>query len=183
MNPPTPYYGLLAEFETPQAVLKATRTARREGYRVMDAYTPYPVEGPVGGAGPAADTGAVRGPGRRRRRGRSSGFFMQTGRWRVDYPFNVGGRPLQQLAGVHPDRLRGDDPDRVAVGAVRHAVSQRPAAAAPPGLQRAALFRGQPGRFFLCIEALDPRFDPVATREFLAGQGAKEVLEVPHEAP
>ena len=27
MNAPTPYYGLLAEFETPQAVLKATEMA------------------------------------------------------------------------------------------------------------------------------------------------------------
>src|SRR5947199_2142556 len=31
MTPPTPYYGLLAEFDAPQTVLKATRQARREG--------------------------------------------------------------------------------------------------------------------------------------------------------
>ena len=37
--------------------------------------------------------------------------------------------------------------------------------------------------FFPCIKVPDPRFDPVATRQFLAGQGAKEVLEAPHEAP
>ena len=33
-------------------------------------------------------------------------------------------------------------------------------------------------RFFLCIEATDPRFDSEATRKFLEGLGAKEVTDV-----
>jgi hypothetical protein len=33
-------------------------------------------------------------------------------------------------------------------------------------------------RFFLCIEAADPRFDPVATRAFLESLGAREVTDV-----
>ena len=45
MRPRTPYHGLMAEFETPEAILSATRRAREAGYRDMDAYTPYPVEG------------------------------------------------------------------------------------------------------------------------------------------
>ena len=36
-------YGLLAEFETPTALIEAARAAREAGYRKMDAYTPYPV--------------------------------------------------------------------------------------------------------------------------------------------
>jgi hypothetical protein len=38
-------YGLLAEFHTPEAVLEAARRAYAAGYRCMDAYTPFPVEG------------------------------------------------------------------------------------------------------------------------------------------
>ena len=45
MRPETPIYGLLVEFLTAQEVLVATRNARAAGYRQMDAYTPYPVEG------------------------------------------------------------------------------------------------------------------------------------------
>ena len=38
-------HGLMAEFERPEQILEATRRAHAEGYRHMDAYTPYPVEG------------------------------------------------------------------------------------------------------------------------------------------
>ena len=39
------YYGLMAEFDSPTAIVAATRRAYAEGYRQMDAYTPFPVEG------------------------------------------------------------------------------------------------------------------------------------------
>jgi hypothetical protein len=38
-------YGLMAEFDTPQDLLAASRRAHAEGYRRMDAYAPFPVEG------------------------------------------------------------------------------------------------------------------------------------------
>ena len=38
-------YGLMAEFDNPNDLLAATTRARVEGYRQMDAYTPFPVEG------------------------------------------------------------------------------------------------------------------------------------------
>ena len=43
--PDTAIYGVMAEFETPQAILAAARQARAAGYREVEAYTPYPVEG------------------------------------------------------------------------------------------------------------------------------------------
>src|SRR5262249_49430887 len=39
------YYGLMAEFDNPTAIVAAARRAYAEGYRRMDAYTPFPVEG------------------------------------------------------------------------------------------------------------------------------------------
>jgi hypothetical protein len=45
MKPRTPIHGLMAEFATADEILRATRQARQAGYRDMDAYTPYPVEG------------------------------------------------------------------------------------------------------------------------------------------
>ena len=38
-------YGLIAQFETPEALLEAARQAHQAGYREMDAYSPYQVEG------------------------------------------------------------------------------------------------------------------------------------------
>ncbi|HZZ78420.1 MAG TPA: DUF3341 domain-containing protein, partial [Gemmataceae bacterium] len=88
----TGIFGLMAEFETPQQVLKAARRARAAGYTEMDAYTPYTVEGLAAEVGLprtrvpsvvliAAIVGAC------------VGFFMQYYTMAVDYPFNVGGRP------------------------------------------------------------------------------------------
>ena len=37
--------GLLAEFETPEAMLRAIAELRSRGYRRLDAFTPYPVHG------------------------------------------------------------------------------------------------------------------------------------------
>ena len=39
--------------------------------------------------------------------------------------------------------------------------------------------RASQDRFFLCIRAIDPKFDLTETRRFLEGLGAREVSEVP----
>ena len=43
--PPSNMYGLMAEFETGEALLRAARASRRAGFTRMDAYSPVPVEG------------------------------------------------------------------------------------------------------------------------------------------
>src|SRR5262249_15687156 len=88
----TPIFGVMAEFETAGEILEAVRASRREGYRVMDAYTPYAVEGLASELGMprtrvpfvVLTAGLV---------GVAVGFFMQYWSMAVDYPFNVGGRP------------------------------------------------------------------------------------------
>ncbi|MEI9975426.1 MAG: quinol:electron acceptor oxidoreductase subunit ActD [Ignavibacteriota bacterium] len=39
-----PIYGLIAEFENPTALVNAARAAREQGYRNLDAYSPFPIE-------------------------------------------------------------------------------------------------------------------------------------------
>jgi len=39
-----PIYGLMAEFESPTALVRAARAAREKGYRQLDAYSPFPIE-------------------------------------------------------------------------------------------------------------------------------------------
>lgn len=38
-------HGLMAEFDTPGEIVRSARSAREAGYRNMDAYSPFPVEG------------------------------------------------------------------------------------------------------------------------------------------
>ena len=38
-------FGIVAEYDDPDAVLGAAKQAYAEGYREMDAYTPFPVHG------------------------------------------------------------------------------------------------------------------------------------------
>jgi hypothetical protein len=40
----TPLHGLMAEFHSQEEILFAARAAYAQGYRKMDAYTPFPVE-------------------------------------------------------------------------------------------------------------------------------------------
>ena len=85
------YYGLMAEFDTPTAIVAAARRAYAEGYRRMDTYTPFPVEGLaeelhfhrtrvplivlLGGL-----TGCL------------GGYFLQYWIMAIYWPVNVGGR-------------------------------------------------------------------------------------------
>ena len=85
-------YGMMAEFKSSEELVEAVRTVRRQGYRAMDAYTPFPIEGLAEELGfrwnflPAivlcgGIIGAV------------GGFFMQYYANVISLPLNIGGRP------------------------------------------------------------------------------------------
>src|ERR1019366_6810536 len=88
-----PIYGLLAEFADAQALVAATRRAHDAGFRHMDAYSPFPIEGLAEALGFRKTRlplivliGAVLGG--------LSGYLLQYWTAVIDYPINVGGRPL-----------------------------------------------------------------------------------------
>src|SRR5262245_36126374 len=96
-----PFFGLLAEFETPDALLAAVRAARQAGYRRMDAYTPMPVEGLAEALGFHSTRLPwvifLGGLG-----GCVGGYFMQYYAAALDYPLNIGGRPLNSWPAFLP---------------------------------------------------------------------------------
>ncbi len=106
MNTATPapgVYGLLAEFDKPEDVIAATRDAYAAGYRYMEAYTPFPVDGLAEALGFERNGmarivllgGLIGGLG---------GFFMMWFSCVVHFPLDIGGRPT--IAGRRSSRSR-----------------------------------------------------------------------------
>src|ERR1700761_5197288 len=101
MNGENSLYGLMAEFKQPEEVLTAVQRAYEHGYRRMDAYSPFPVEGlaeALGRRGTAVPLivligGIVGGLG---------GYFMQWYATVVSYKINVGGRPFHSWPAYIP---------------------------------------------------------------------------------
>src|SRR6476619_1237329 len=179
MNTDLKVHGLMAQFLTPEAVLGATRRAREAGYRDMDAYTPYPVEGL------AAELGM------RRSRiasivfigalvGASTGFFMQYYSMAVDYRFNSGGRPYNSWPAFIPITFEV----MVLISSLSAFLSMILLNELPhpnhPVFNVPEFLRASQDRFFLCIEADDALFDMKSTAEFLASLKPEgDVIVVP----
>ena len=175
MNPPI--YGLMAEFDEPARLLAAARRAYEEGYREMDAYSPFPIEELAEAIGfhrnmvaPIVLAGGITGG--------LTGFFLQYYVAVINYPINIGGRPLNSWPSFIPITFELT----VLFGALfailgMLALNRLPMPYHPvfntPGF---ALASGN--RFFLCIESSDPGFDRVKTGEFLKNLGADRISEV-----
>jgi len=179
MKSETKVFGLMAEFETVDALFAATRRARLAGYREMDAYTPYAVEGLAEELGEPKSRiplvvligGLV---------GASAGFLMQYWSMAVDYPFNAGGRPLNSWPAFVPVAFEM----MILVASISAFLSMLFMNDLPrphhPLFNVPQFARASQDRFFLCIEATDPQFDPQRTLEFLSGaESHRGIVEVP----
>ena len=173
-----PPYGLVAEFETPEALLAAAARARDAGYKRMDAYSPFPVEGLNDALGQRPTFlpvvvflgGLIGGVG---------GYLLQYVTAVHTYPLNVAGRPLHSWVMFLPVTF-----ECTVLGASLAAVFGMLGMNGLPmpyhplfNVPRFAL--ASQDHFFLSIRAVDPKFDLVQTRQFLEGLGARAVTEVP----
>src|SRR5215470_10747440 len=98
---PTHVYGLMAEFEEPTALVAATERARREGYRRMDAYSPFPIEElheALGGHETRLPLIVLIGG----LAGCLGGYGLQYWVSAIAYPLNVGGRPFHSWPAFIP---------------------------------------------------------------------------------
>lgn len=170
-------YGVLAEFDDPTSIVAAARRAYEAGYRKMDAYTPFPIEELSEAIGFHTNRvplisllGGIAGL--------ISGLGLLIWTSSIDYPLNVGGRPLNSWPAWVPISFEMTVL-LAAFGAFfgMFALNGLPQPYHPvfnaPRFELASRTH-----FFLCIEANDPRFDPVETRKFLEGLGASEVTDV-----
>jgi ActD protein len=175
----TPIWGVVGTFEEPAALLRAARLVHDAGYRRIDAYTPFAVEGLDAALGfrrtwiPALVlAGGLVGAG--------GGYFMQWFAMAVWYPLNVGGRPLDSWPLFIPITFELS----VLVGGLTAAFGMLALNRLPmpyhPLFNVPAFARATQDRFFLGVEARDARFDRRRTAELLLAAGATEVCEVAH---
>lgn len=171
-------YGVIGRFDDARELVRASRRVHAAGYRRLDAYSPYPVHG------------LARAIGFRSTRlswivllgglaGAAGGFALQYWITVIEYPLNVGGRPLNSWPAFMPVTFE----TTILVAALSAVLGMlalnglprphHPLFAIP---QFDAVARDG---FFLCVEARDPQFKKQEVRNLLAECGAKEVIDVP----
>ncbi len=172
-----PLYGLMAEFETPEALLQATRRAFQEGYRRMDAYTPFPVDGLAEAIGfPNSRVALIVLIGGII--GCIGGFYLQYWVEAIDYPLIVGGRPFNSWPAFIPVTFELTILCAALSAFFGLLILNRLPMPYHPVFNVEQFELASRNRFFLCVEAADPKFDIQRTREFLAGLGSQGVYDV-----
>jgi hypothetical protein len=173
----SPVHGLVAEFSDPDMLVAAANAAREAGYVRLDAYTPFPIHGLAEAIGFEDGRvpwftffGGITGF--------SVGFMLLYYVNVIDYPLNVGGKPLLSWPQFIPILFECT----VLAAGLTAFGSQFLLNGLPRpyhSIFNARNFeRASQDRFFLCIEAADARYNPDETARFLRGLGADLVSEV-----
>jgi hypothetical protein len=172
-----PLYGVMAEFDSVQALVDASRHAVSAGFTKLEAYSPIPVE-------------ELNDIIHRRRTklpslilmggltGMATGFALQYWTSAVSYPMNVGGRPFA----TWPAFVVPSYELTILFSALTAAIGMFALNGLPqpyhPVFNVERFSMASSDAFFLVIESADPRFDHTATTRFLQEQGAKGVYDV-----
>lgn len=173
----TRFYGLLAEFDSAEHLIDAAKSAHADGYRRMDAHSPYPVEGLADAIGfkrtavpPLVLIGGISGA--------VLGYLMQYAISVIDYPINIGGRPFHSAPSFIPVTFECT----ILAAALTAVLGMLLLNGLPmpyhPVFNVPRFVHASHDSFFLSIEADDEKFEWEKTRRFLQSAGAKEVFDV-----
>ena len=172
-------YGLMAEFETPTELVNACKAAYAEGYREMDAYSPFPIEEASEAIGFHKSAvplivllGGILGG--------LSGFGLQYWINVIAYPLNIGGKPYDSWPAFIVPTFEMTILFAGLCGMFgMFALNGLPQPYHPVfNVDKfSAVTRD---KFFLCVEATDPKFDLVGTQQFIERLKPLSISEVPH---
>jgi hypothetical protein len=172
-----PLYGLLAEFHSPHDVVEAARRVREAGYRRVDGYSPYPIEelsealefhrSPLPRLVLA---GGILGL--------LAGWGLEYWSAVIEYPMNIGGRPVNSWPAFIVPAF--ETTILFAAGTAVFGMLALNGLPQPyhPVFNVPSFALASRDRFFIGIEAKDPKFDLETTKAFLKGLGADAVTEV-----
>lgn len=167
----------MAEFEKPDELLGAAKRAYAEGYRRLDAYTPFPIHGLNDAIGFRRTIlpYIVLGGGIL---GCVTGFGLQYFSSVISYPLNIGGRPLNSWPSFIPVTFEVT----VLFAALSAVLGMLALNGLPmpyhPVFNSPRFALASRDRFFLCIESRDPKFSLAETKQFLTSLKPREVVEV-----
>ena len=170
-------YGLMAEFETPQELVDAAAMTREAGFTKLDAYTPYPIEALT----EALDIhdhrlpAVVLGGGIV---GGLAGYALCYWTSVIEYPLNIGGKPFHSA----PAFIVPTFETTILFAAFAAVLGMLALNGLPmpyhPVFNTPRFALASRDRFFLCVEAKDPKFDHDATWAFLTTLKPTVVMDV-----
>ncbi len=173
-----PIYGMMAEFDTPVALVEAAKRTYQAGYKRIDTYTPFPVEGLAEEIGFHRDEvplvvligGIVGG---------LTGYLMQYWMSAVAYPLNIGGKPYHSW----PAFIVITFEMTILFAGISAVFGMLALNGLPmpyhPVFNVPRFTRASRDRFFLVVFSSDVKYDPAATRQFLESLDPHSVSEVP----
>ena len=172
-----PIYGLMAEFDTPAALVAAAKGAYAAGYRQMDTFSPFPIEEAWEAIGHhdrrmsfiVLMGGLVGGVG-----GYGLEYWVHT----MAYPVNIAGKPLNSWPQFIPVTFEMT----ILIAAIAAVVGMIVLNGLPmpyhPVFNVPRFEHASGDKFFLLLESNDPKFDRQRTLQFLKGLDASEINEV-----
>ena len=169
----------MAEFSEHDQLLRAAKASYAAGYRRMDAYSPFPVDGVAEALG--HDTSLV--PLFTLLGGMAGGlgaYFMQWYAMGKLYPLNVGGRPLNSWPNFIPVTFELTILVAAVSALIAMLVLNRLPEVHHPVFNVPEFDRASIDRFFLCLESKDPSFELRTAWRFLESLGPLKITEVPH---
>ena len=170
-------FGIAGVFATPEAAMAAARQLRSLGFRAIEAYTPYPVEG----------FDELLRPGRRSWLpllifaggvvGAGFGYFIQYWAEVLSYPLNVGGRPHNSWPAFVVSTFELTVLFALATGFFAFLAACRLPRLYHPIFTTIEFERASRDRFVLCVGAGDPSFELEHVRRILRRNGAERLAE------
>ena len=170
-------YGIMAEFDSPSALVAAARRTHEMGYRRVNGYSPYPIEELTEAIGFTRTTlplivfagGVIGGLG---------GFFMQYWMEVIDYPLNVGGKPFNSWPAFIPITFECTVLVAAFAAVLGMLVLNKLPQPYHPVFNAPNFALATRDKFFLVIEANDSKFRHEETTQFMKTLGAMEVNDV-----
>jgi len=170
-------YGLIAEFQSAEELLEASKRTGEAGYRETDAFSPFPIEGLAEAIGfhrtrlpIIVFCGGLLGC--------CGGFFLQWWPNVIGYPQNFGGKPWDSWPAFIPITFEMTILFAALSATFGMLALNRLPAPYHPVFNVERFAQASRDRFFLLIQAEDPKFDLERTKQFLKELNPREVSEV-----
>jgi hypothetical protein len=173
----SPLYGLMAEFNDPGRLVSAAKRTYAEGYRKIDAFSPYPIEEAWEAIGQHDRRLSliVLGGGLA---GLLTGLALQEWVHQIAYPINIAGKPLNSWPQFVPVIFELTILFAALAGVIGMIALNGLPMPYHPVFNVPRFDHATRDGFFLLVEASDPKFDRQRTRDFLKGLEASEVNDV-----